>query len=177
MDELGQGLPAGRFPFAWNLRRVAGGAALIAIAFGVLALFGRPLGGILFLAGLSLLLDGLGQFHPLFGLLFPLLALLGAVTDASRGLPGAALRWFVGAGVVFALGRVLRRRLVSPVRPNPALETLTAELAALKARRDRGEISDEEFRARRDAAISAFREASSDRLPSPEPRGNSSFSS
>jgi len=172
MDELGQGLPAGRFPFAWNLRRVAGGAALIVIAFGVLALFGRPLGGILFLGGMSLLLEGIGQFHPLFALLFPLLALIGAVMDASRGLPGAALRWFVGAGVIFALGRVLRRGRLGPaVRPNPALETLTAELAALKARRDRGEISDEEFRARRDAALSAVQAAAAQGGPRPDARG------
>ena len=172
MDEVKQGIPLGRFPIGWNLRRVAAGAGLIAAAFGILALFDRALGGILFLAGLSLVLDGIGQFHPLFALLLPLLALMGAVTDASRGLPGAALRWFVGAGVVFALGRVLRRRLAAPVRPNPALESLTAELAALKARRDRGEITDDEFRARRDAAVSAFRESSPESPPSPEPRAN-----
>ena len=156
MDEVKQGLSLGRFPIRWNLRRVACGSVLLAAAFAILALFDRAVGGILFLAGLSLVLDGIGQFHPLFGLLFPLLALLGAVTDASRGLPGAGLRWFVGAGVVFALGRVLRRRLAAPVRPNPALESLAAELAALKAQRDRGEITDDEFRAKRDAAVTAF---------------------
>jgi hypothetical protein len=150
----------------WNPRLLGAGALLLAAAFAALALFDRPLGGVLFLAGTSLLLDGLGQFHPLFALLFPLLALLGAITDASRGLPGAALRWSVGAGVIFALGRVLRRRLVSPVRLNPALDAVTAELAALKAQRDRGEIMEEEFRAKRDAAVAAFRQVSSDAPPS-----------
>ncbi len=156
MDEVKQGLPLGRFPLHWNLGRVAGGGGLLAAALAILALFDRAVGGILFLACLSLVLDGMGQFHPLFALLFPLLALIGAVRDASRGFPGAALRWFVGAGVVFALGRVLRRRSAAIVRPNPALESLTAELAALKARRDRGEITENEFRAKRDAAVSAF---------------------
>jgi hypothetical protein len=109
----------------------------------------------------------MGQFHPLFALLFPLLALVGAITDASRGLPRAALRWFVGAGAIFALGRVLRRRLAPRVRPNPALEALAAELAALKAQRDRGEITEEEFHAKRDAAVGAFRQVPSDASPSP----------
>jgi hypothetical protein len=142
---------------------LAAGGMFLAAAFAALALFDRPLGGVLFLAGMSLVLDGMGQFHPLFALLFPLLALTGAITDASRGLPGAALRWFVGAAAVFALGRVLRRRrLVSPARRNPALESLTAELARLRAQRERGDITDGEFRARRDAAVAAFRR------PSPE---------
>ncbi len=165
IDEVKQALPLSRFPIGWNLRRAAAGACIIAAAFAILALFDRAVGGILFLAGLSLVLDGVGQFHPLFGLLFPLLALLGALTDASRGLPGAALRWFVGAGVVFALGRVLRRRLAAPLRPNPALEALSAELAALKARRDRGEITEDAFRGKRDAAISAFRQVPPQECP------------
>ncbi len=167
MDEARRDLSAGRLPVRWNLRRLAAGAVLLAAAFAILGLFDRALAGILFLAGLSLVLDGIGQFHPVFALLLPLLALMGAVTDASRGLPGAALRWFVGAGVIFALGRALRRRLVSPVRPNPALEALAAELAALKAKRDRGEITDDEFRARRDAAVAAFRNASPHGPPPP----------
>jgi hypothetical protein len=162
MDDVGQGLRIGRLPSRRNAPLLAAGALLLAAAFAILLFLDRPLGGILFLGGMSLLLDGVGQFHPLFALLFPLLALMGAITDASRGLPGAALRWFVGAGVLFALGRVLRRRLVSPVRPNPALKALTAELAALKAQRDRGEITEEEFRAKRDAAAGAFRQVSSD---------------
>ena len=169
MDVAGGGLPFGRSPFRFNSRLLAAGAALIVVAFGVLALFDRALGGILFLAGLSLALDGINQFHPLFVLLLPLLALIGAVTDASRGLPGAALLWFVGAALIFALGRVLRYYSVPHVRPNPALESLTVELAALKAKRDRGEITDEEFRTRRDAAIAAFQQASPDALAPPDP--------
>jgi hypothetical protein len=172
MEEVGQGLRIGRLPSGRNTPLLAAGALLLAAAFAILLFLDRPLGGILFLGGMSLLLDGVGQFHPLFALLFPLLALMGAITDASRGLPGAALRWFVGAGVLFALGRVMRRRLVSPVRPNPAVEALTAELAALKAQRDRGEITEEEFRAKRDAAVGAFREISPEGPPSPEPRAN-----
>ena len=165
MDEVRRGLRIGGVASRRNPRLLAAGALLLAAALAALALLDRPLGGILFLAGMSLLLDGMGQFHPLFALLFPLLALTGAVTDASRGLPGAALRWFAGAGAVFALGRVLRRRLVSPARPNPALEAVTAELAALKAQWDRGEITEEEFRAKRDAAVGAFRRVSSNAPP------------
>lgn len=161
MDKVKADTRVRSLPFWWNPRLLAGGAALIASAFAILMLFDRALAGILFLAGFAMLLEGLGQFHPLFALLFPLLALTGAVTDASRGQPGASLRWFLGAGLIFALGRVLRRRRTGPsVRPNPALETLTAELAALKAKRDRGEITDEEFRAKRDAAVAAFQQAS-----------------
>jgi len=160
MDEARRETGIKGLPFWWRPRLLAGAAALLATAFAVLVLFDRALAGILFLAGFAVLLEGLGQFHPLFALLFPLLALAGAVTDASRGQPGAGLRWFLGAAVIFALGRVLRRHRVAPtVRPNPALETLTAELAALKARRDRGEITDEEFQGRRDAAVGVFRQA------------------
>jgi hypothetical protein len=150
----------------FNPRMVAAGGVLLVAAFLVLAFFDRAVGGVLFLVGLSLFLDGLGQFHPLFGLLFPLLALLAAITDATRGIPDAALRWFLGAFVIFAVGLVLRRqRVAPPARPNPALESLTAELAALKAQRDRGNITDEEFHARRDAAVSALRSF----VPEPPP--------
>ncbi len=158
----------------FNLRMMAAGAILVSAAFAALAFFDRAVGGILFLAGLSLLLEGLGQFHPLFALLLPLLALMGALTDAIRGLRGAALGWFLGAAAIFALGRVLRRRRVgAAARPNPALETLTAELAALKAKRDRGEITDEEFLARRDATVSIFRNTTPEPPAPPEPRANS----
>jgi len=165
VDEGESGARMARIPFRWNLWMLAAAGMLLAAAFAALALFDRPLGGILFLAGMSLLLDGMGQFHPLFALLFPLLALTGAITDASRGLPRAAVRWFAGAGALFALGRVLRRRLITPARRNPALESLTAELATLKAQRDRGEITEEEFRAKRDAAVGAFRRVSSNVPP------------
>jgi hypothetical protein len=168
MDEVRRGPPKGRPLSRRDPRRLAGGGALLAAAFAVLAFFDRAVAGILFLAGMSLLLDGMGQFHPLFALLFPVLALMGAIMDASRGLWGAALRWSVGVGVILALGRVLRRRLVSPVRPNPPLEALTTELAALKAKRERGAITEDEFRARRDAAVAAFRGASPE-SPAPEP--------
>ena len=153
-------------------RNLAVGACLVLAAFVTLAFFDRAVGGILFLAGLSFLIEARGQFHPLFGLLFPLLAFTAAVSDAARGMLDAALRWFLGAGVVFALGRVLRRRRVAPAaRASPVLETLTAELATLKAKRDRGEITDEEFHARRDATISAFQQVlpESSRPPHPHP--------
>ena len=143
-----------------DYRLVGAGVAIVCLGLAAVALFDRPAGGILFLAGLSLGLEGFGQFHPLFGLLFPVLAFVAAAIDASRGLLLAALTWFLGAAMVFALGRVLRRRrLGRPVRANPAVEALTAELAALKVRRDRGEITEDEFRARRDAAVAGFRDA------------------
>ncbi len=151
-----------------NVPALGTGGALLAAALAALVFFDRASGGILFLASLSLLLDGIGRFHPLFAFLFPLLALLGAAADASRGLPGAALRWFVGAGVVFALGRVLRRR-VSPGRGNSGLDALAAEPAALKACRERGEIGDAEFRARRDAAVAALRRSPGDAAPPSSP--------
>ncbi len=169
-DEILRNSAARTLAARFNLRTMAVGGVLLVAAFPVLGFMDRAVGGILFLAGLSLLLEGLGQFHPLFGLLFPLMALLAAITDAARGIPDAALRWFLGAFVIFALGRVLRRRRVGTVaRPNPALETLTAELAALKARRDRGEITDEQFRARRAAALSVFQSTSPESPPPPQP--------
>jgi len=172
--ETTDGPVASKGPAArWPGRDLAIGACLILVAFVTLAFFDRAIGGILFLAGLCLLIEARGQFHPLFALLFPLLALTAAVSDAARGMLDAALRWFLGAFVIFALGRVLRRRRVAlAARPNPVLETLTAELAGLKAKRDRGEITEEEFRARRDATLSAFREATLEPPASPSPHAN-----
>lgn len=160
----------GGSPAERNVRELTAGGVLLMAAFVSLAVFDRPLGGILFLAGVSLLLDARGQFHPAFALLFPLLALMGGVADAARGLPGAALRWSLGAGVLFALGRVLRRHLLGArIAPNPGLETLTAELTALKAMRDRGEMTEAEFAVRRDAAVTAIRDASPGPSPTPDP--------
>jgi hypothetical protein len=149
-------------------RLVGAGTVLVALGLGTIAVFDRPGGGTLFLVGVAFALEGLGQFHPLFALLFPFLTLLAAATDAARGLPLAALTWFVGAALLIAQGRLLRRRRRGLlVRPNHAVEALTGELAALQAQHARGEITEDEFRARRDAAVHAFREGARDRPPSP----------